>query len=298
MISIAIEEAAVLLRQELADAGWDHGPVTVAHHLAARGLAAPAPSTLARVFTRRGLVTAQPQKRPRSATRRFEFAMVHQCWQLDSFVWPLADGSNAQVYQLEDDRSRFLIASHVERAETCAGAIRVVDTGIAAFQVPQVLLTDNGSAFNATRRGRRSRLVEHLTVLGVQCITGRPGHPQTQGKNERIHQSTQRWLRAQPLADSIAQLQAQIEQFDDYYNQNRPHQSLRMRTPAQALAEGPVAIAPTPRPGPLDPPERRGRARATAPARSWSSPAASTPRARSGCAPSRSCSAASTPTPA
>ncbi len=265
MILIAIEEAAVLLRKELADAGWDHGPVTVAHHLAARGLPAPAPSTLARVFTRRGLVTAQPQKRPRSATRRFEFAMVHQCLQLDSFVWPLADGSNAQVYQLEDDRSRFLIASHVERAETCAGAIRVVDTGIAAFQVPQVLLTDNGSAFNATRRGSRSRLVEHLTVLGVQCITGRPGHPQTQGKNERIHQSTQRWLRVQPLADSIAQLQAQIEQFDDYYNQNRPHQSLRMRTPAQALADGPVAIAPTPRPGPLDPPERRDRERAKAP---------------------------------
>ena len=157
--------------------------------------------------------------------------MVHQCWQLDSFVWPLTDGSNAAVYQLEDDRSRFVIASLAERGETSAGAVRVVDCGIAAFQVPQVLLTDNGSAFNATRRGSRSRLVEHLTLLGVQCITGRPGHPQTQGKNERIHQSTQRWLRAQPRAGSIAQLQAQIEQFDDYYNHHRPHQSLRMRTP-------------------------------------------------------------------
>jgi transposase InsO family protein len=264
-ISVAIEEAAVLLRKELADAGWDHGPVTVAHHLAARGLPAPAPSTLARVFTRRGLVTAQPQKRPRSATRRFEFAMVHQCWQLDSFVWPLTDGSNAAVYQLEDDRSRFVIASLAERGETSAGAVRVVDCGIAAFQVPQVLLTDNGSAFNATRRGSRSRLVEHLTLLGVQCITGRPGHPQTQGKNERIHQSTQRWLRAQPRAGSIAQLQAQIEQFDDYYNHHRPHQSLRMRTPAQALADGPVAIAPIPPPRPLDPPGRRDRTRAQAP---------------------------------
>lgn len=245
-IPVAVEEAAVLLRKELADAGWDHGPVTVAHHLAARGLPAPAASTLARVFTRRGMVTPQPQKRPRSATRRFESATVHGCWQLDSFEWPLADGSIWHVYQLMDDRSRFLLAAHVEQEETAAGAVLVLDKGIAAHQVPQVLLTDNGSAFNTTRRGRRSRLVEHLEALGGRCITGRPGHPQTQGKDERIHQTTQQWLRKQPSADTPQQLQTLIETFAGSYNQHRPHQSLRMRTPAQAMADGPVAIEPEP----------------------------------------------------
>jgi putative transposase len=247
-ISVAVEEAAVLVRKQLADAGWDHGPVTVRHHLAERGLRAPAASTLARVFARRGMVTAQPQKRPRSATRRFEFAMVHECWQLDSFAWPLAQGSIWHVYQLIDDRSRFVVASHVEKEETAAGAVLVLDKGIGAFQVPQILLTDNGSAFNTTRRGRRSRLVEHLTALGGRSITGRPGHPQTQGKDERIHQTVQRWLRRQPPAQTPQQLQALVEAFDDYYNHHRPHQSLRMRTPAQAMADGPVAIEPTPDP--------------------------------------------------
>jgi putative transposase len=236
------------VRKQLADAGWDHGPVTVRHHLAERGLRAPAASTLARVFARRGMVTAQPQKRPRSATRRFEFAMVHECWQLDSFAWPLAQGSIWHVYQLIDDRSRFVVASHVEKEETAAGAVLVLDKGIGAFQVPQILLTDNGSAFNTTRRGRRSRLVEHLTALGGRSITGRPGHPQTQGKDERIHQTVQRWLRRQPPAQTPQQLQALVEAFDDYYNHHRPHQSLRMRTPAQAMADGPVAIEPTPDP--------------------------------------------------
>lgn len=245
-IPIAVEEAAVLLRKELADAGWDHGPVTVRHHLGRLGLATPAASTLARVFTRRGMVTPQPQKRPRAATRRFEFAMVHQCWQLDSFQWPLADEAIWHVYQLQDDRSRFVVASHVAKEETSADAITVLDRGIGAHQVPQILLTDNGSAFNTTRRGRTSKLVEHLKTRGGRSISGRPAHPQTQGKNERIHQTTQQWLRKQPPARTPQELLAQIERFDAYYNHQRPHQSLRMRTPAQALAAGPVAIAPQP----------------------------------------------------
>lgn len=245
-ISIAVEEAAVLIRKELRDGGWDHGPVTVRYHLARQGLPAPAASTLARVFTRRGMVTAQPQKRPRSATRRFEFATVHGCWQLDSFQWPLADGSIWHVYQLEDDKSRFVVASHVEKSETTAGAIEVLDKAIRAHQVPQVLLTDNGSAFNTTRRGHTSQLVEYLTGLGARAITGRPGHPQTQGKDERIHQTTQRWLARQPPAHGPEQLLALVQTFDQAYNHHRPHQSLQMRTPAQALAAGPVAIAPEP----------------------------------------------------
>lgn len=253
-IPLGVEEAAVLIRKELADQGWDHGPVTVRHHLLEQGLDAPAVSTLARVFTRRGMVTPQPQKRPRSATRRFEFAMVHECWQVDSFQWPVSDGSVVHVYQLEDDKSRVLIASHVEPEETALGAITVLNKGIAAYQVPRMLLSDNGSAFNTARRGQRNQLVTHLEAMGVRCITGRPYHPQTQGKNERVHQTTQQWLRKQSPAVDAAELLAQLEeQFMPEYNTARPHQSLptnsvngnpRMRTPDQALHLGPVAIPP------------------------------------------------------
>lgn len=257
-VPVEIEELAVAIRKDLADGGWDHGPVTVRYRLQQVGIAAPAASTLARIFTRRGMVVAQPQKRPRSSYRRFEAAMVHECWQLDSFEWLLDDAEHrprgasprprsvANVYQLEDDRSRFIVASHVELGETAAGAIAVVDKAIAAFQVPQRLLTDNGSAFNQTRLGRRSRLVEHLAALGCRAITGRPGHPQTQGKDERVHATTQQWLRAQPRAHTVAELQAQIDQFDRQYNTWRPHQSLAMRTPATALADGPLAMPPIP----------------------------------------------------
>jgi putative transposase len=244
-ISPAVEDLAVAIRKELHDEGWDHGPVTVRHRLQEMGVSAPAVSTLARVFTRRGMVVPQPQKRPRSSYRRFSFAMVHECWQLDAFEWALADGSIATIYQVLDDCSRFLLASHVAEGETAAGALTVVNKAIAvAGQPPCLFLSDNGSAFNATRRGHTSQLVVFLQALGTRPITGRPSHPQTQGKNERVHQTTQRWLRARPRPETTTDLLLLLEQFDQQYNQHRPHQAIGLRTPALALATGPVAVRP------------------------------------------------------
>jgi hypothetical protein len=122
----------------------------------------------------------------------------------------------------------------------------VLDQAITTAQQPPCLfLSDNGSAFNQTRRGFTSKLVTHLETFGTRCITGQPGHPQTQGKDERIHQTTQRWLRAHPVA-SLEQLAATLADFDEIYNHQRPHQSLNMQTPAQALSRRPRAVPPLP----------------------------------------------------
>jgi transposase InsO family protein len=245
-IALEIEELAVRIRKELADQGLDHGPVTVRFHLLQSGVPAPAVSTLARIFNRRGLVIPQPQKRPRSSYRRFVFAQVHECWQLDALEWKLADGSTCVIFQLLDDCSRYLLGSLVAAAETSAAAIAVTRTAIEAFQVPCVFLSDNGVALNRDRLGVTTQLVAYLRGLGAKPITGRPSHPQTQGKDERVHQPLQNWLRAHPAAESIAELQSRVDEFDEYYNHTRPHQSLQMRTPAQALAQGPIALAPQP----------------------------------------------------
>jgi putative transposase len=241
---VEVEDLAVRIRKELADSGLDHGPVTVRWHLQQLGITAPAASTLARIFVRHGMVVAQPHKRPHAATRRFRASAVHECWQLDAFDWALADETPASVLQVLDDRSRFLLASLAAPGETSHAAIEVVTAAITAHQVPTRLLSDNGTAFNVTRRGQTGRLVTYLQSLGCRPITGRPAHPQTQGKNERVHQTTQRWLRRQPRASTLHQLQAQLDDFDLTYNHHRPHQALGMRTPAQAMTDGPFALPP------------------------------------------------------
>lgn len=254
-VPLEVEDIAVRIRKELAGDGLDNGPISVRDKMLQLGIAAPSRATLARLLARRGMVVPQPQKRPRSSWRRFEAAQVHLRWQLDSFAWPLAGGEAAAVFQMLDDRSRAMLASRAAPAETSADAVAVFDTAVADFQVPCELLTDNGTALNPWRRGVLGQLAAHAQQLGVRTITGRVRHPQTQGKDERVHATTQKWLRAQPRATTLAELQHQLDRFDGIYNFQRGHQSLGLdpatgwlRTPAQALAAGPFAEPPTPAP--------------------------------------------------
>jgi transposase InsO family protein len=98
-------------------------------------------------------------------------------------------------------------------------------------------MNDNGSCFT----GRLSRNGEAdfermLRSLGVAQICSSPAHPQTCGKLERSHQTTKAWLRIQPAARSIAELQDQLDRWREHYNQARPHRALRGATPAEQWA--------------------------------------------------------------
>ena len=227
--------------------GLDHGPISVHDKMAAMGLEAPSPASLARIFRQEGVARAEPSKRPRAAWRRFVYPAPNACWQLDATEYVLAGGRKAVIFQLQDDHSRLAVASLVAPGETSQAAIDVFDKGVAARGVPQRLLTDNGAALNPSRRGVTGRLVEHVRSLGVEPITGKPYRPTTQGKNERFHQTLLRYLDQQPLADSIAELQEQVDRFDHIYNTQRPHQGLPGRiTPQQAWDATEVARAPRP----------------------------------------------------
>jgi putative transposase len=252
----AVEAAAVRIRKELADTGWDHGPISVRARMLTEHLPAPSRATLARIFTRRGMVTPQPAKRPRSSWRRFTFAYVHECWQLDATQTALVDGSTATVFQLLDDHSRFVVASTVATGETSAAAVEVLRAGIAAHQVPLLLLTDNGAAMNPHRWGNTSALAAYAASLGIRAITSRVYHPQTCGKNERVHATLKRWLAAQPRPATLDELTALVAAFDTDYNHTRPHQALNGATPAHVLATGPRAVPPQPPPPPTPAPTR------------------------------------------
>ena len=245
-----IKAQAVHVRAALEASGLDHGPISVHDKMRAMGLD-PVPSTasLARIFRQVGVARAEPKKKPRSAWRRFVYPAPNACWQMDATEYVLAGGRTCAVFQLLDDHSRYAVASHVAWGETADAAIAVFDKAVAAHGVPQRLLSDNGVALNPTRRGYVGQLVEHVSRLGVQAITGKPYKPTTQGKNERFHQTLFRYLDKQPLAGTLGELQAQVDAFDHIYNIARPHQGLPGRvTPATAWEATAKAEAPRPNP--------------------------------------------------
>lgn len=252
-ITEEVKQQALGVRTALESSGLDYGPISVHDKMLALGMTpVPSVATLARIFRAKGVARPEPKKKPRSAWRRFVYPAPNACWQLDATEYVLSGGRKCVIFQLIDDHSRLAIASHVALGETSEAAIRVVNQGIAAHGVPQRLLSDNGNALNPSRRGVLGRLVTHLKALGVEPITGKPYKPTTQGKNERFHQTLFRWLDKQPLASTLRELQAQVEEFDYIYNTQRPHQGLPGRTtPQQAWDATPAAEPPISAPGVL-----------------------------------------------
>ena len=265
-LSDDVKAQAVAVRSALESSGLDHGPISVHDKMVAMGLpVVPSTAALARIFRETGVARAEPRKKPRSAWRRFVYPAPNACWQLDATEYVLTGGRKCVIFQLIDDHSRYAVASHVAWAETAEAAITVVDKGIATHGIPQRLLSDNGLALNPSRRGHLGRLVTHLARLGVEAITGQPSKPTTQGKNERFHQTLFRWLDAQPLAETLDDLQAQVDAFDHIYNTQRPHQGLPGRvTPESAWLA--TAKADPPRPTDAHPVVRQLRNRQPDPA--------------------------------
>lgn len=230
-----LEAAIVALRAELAEAGHDAGPATIAHHLGRRSTQVPSVATVWRILRRHGLITPQPHKRPRSSFVRFEAALPNELWQADTTHWRLADGSDVEILNLIDDHSRLLLAADAFRTVKGGDVVRTFLAVAEIHGAPAGLLTDNGAVFTGGPRRGRIRLETELERLGVVAKHSTPNHPQTCGKVERFHQTLKRYLVRQPPAASLAILQLQLDAFRRYYNAERPHRALHGRTPVVAF---------------------------------------------------------------
>jgi transposase InsO family protein len=240
-----VRERIIALRLKLSADGCDAGPVTIAWHLQREGLRIPSTSTIRRILSRAGLITPEPRKRPRSSYTRFEAAQPNETWQSDVTHWRLADGSDVELLSWLDDHSRLLLGATSHRPVTGDDVVAVFLSLVEEHGPPASTLTDNGRIYTARFGGGRNAFEYLLALLGVRQKNGSPGHPQTQGKIERFHQTLQRWLRARPPASDLPELQRQLDAFREHYNEHRPHRALDRATPAAAYRATPKAIPAT-----------------------------------------------------
>lgn len=218
-------------RKELYDAGWDCGPASIAsalHDLP--GL--PHESTIWRILTARGLISADPSKAPKHTGRSFTAERANECWALDDWTWPLADGTDVHILDVLDDHSRYAMACTAMPTCTGAATFDVIAHAASFLGWPQRFWSDNARAFTGT-------LATALAPLGVAASHTRPYSPRSNGKVERFHQTERQWLRKQPPAATITELQTQLDLFRLHYNTRRPHRALQRRFPADVWSAAP-----------------------------------------------------------
>ena len=169
--------------------------MAIAGHLEQAGLRAPSISTIRRILNQEGLITPEPRKRRRSSYLRFQAAQPNEMWQSDFIHWRRGDGTDVEVLNWLDDHSRYLFSCTTHQPVTGDDVVAVFLNVVDEHGAPASTLTDNGSVYTSRLIGGRNAFEYVLPLLGAHQKNGSPGHPQTQGKTERFHQTLQRWLK-------------------------------------------------------------------------------------------------------
>jgi len=80
-----------------------------------------------------------------------------------------------------------------------------------------------------------SKLAVWWLRLGIEIERITPGHPEQNGRHERMHLTLKKEA-TKPAAANVLQQQARFDAFVDQYNRERPHQGLAMKVPADVYA--------------------------------------------------------------
>ncbi len=212
------------------------------------GRAWPAASTIGEVVKRAGLVVARKKRR---RTEPYSEPLAHavesnRVWCADFKGWfRSGDGTRIDPLTISDAWSRYLLRSQaVEKTDT----ERVRAIFEAAFRehgLPEAIRTDNGAPFASSAVAGLSRLAVWWIKLGIVAERIEAGHPEQNGRHERMHRTLKQDL--SPAQDRRGQ-QRELDRFRREYNEVRPHEALRMQTPASVYQ-------PSPRPYPARLPE-------------------------------------------
>lgn len=207
----------------------------------------PSTSTITAILGRHGLIDPQESARRQPFTR-FEHPHPNDLWQMD-FMGHLALGTG-RVHPLcvIDDHSRYVLgvrACAEERTETVQPALMAV---FRRYGLPWAILTDNGPPWGVPGHpDALTRLEVWLLRLDVALWHGRPAHPQTQGKVERLHRTIARDVLRPYQYPDLATCQAGLDAWRTTYNQHRPHEALDLAVPAERYT---VSVRPFPDPLP------------------------------------------------
>jgi len=197
----------------------------------AAGLGASA-GAISRVLREAGYELEETRTEPhKDHPRFFERAAPNQLWQTDLFTFVLKrQNRRVHLVAFMDDHSRFIVGYGLHATASAVLVIEVFRAGVASYQAPTEVLTDNGTQY-VTWRGK-SAFSKECDARGIKHIVATPRHPQTLGKCERFWGTLWReCLQAATFID-VEDARRRIGHFIDYYNFQRPHQGIEGLVPA------------------------------------------------------------------
>jgi transposase InsO family protein/transposase-like protein len=200
----------------------------------------PAVSTRGRILGLLGLVSRRKHRRRTSPWFQPFIGADHpnNVWCADFKGWTrTGDGTRCDPLTVTDAYSRMLLCCEIVKPDY-AHVRPVFERVFREFGLPLAIRTDNGTPFASIGAGGLSPLSAWWIKLGINPERIQPGHPEQNGRHERMH----RTLKQETMKPPAATPQAQQERFDHFcttYNQYRPHEALGQAIPASFYRNSP-----------------------------------------------------------
>lgn len=204
------------------------------------GNGAPSASTIGELLKAHGLI--RPRRRrpipPRVATGVERPEHPNDTWCVDfKGHFPLADKRRCYPLTLTDEVTRYLLLCEGLLDADGAHVRPLMERAFREFGVPWRIRSDNGPPFASQAPGGLTALNVWWIRLGITPERITPGHPEENGRHERMH----RTLKAEvPIgAQSLAEQQRHLDRFRHLMNDVRPHEALGQATPASHYTPSP-----------------------------------------------------------
>lgn len=208
---------------------------------AAVAAAWPAPSTRGAILARFGL-TAPRRRRRRVDPYTQPFAACdapNAVWCADFKGWfRTGDGQRCDPLTISDAYSRLLLCCRGLHGTDSHQVRALFENTFREYGLPQLIRTDNGPPFASLGVGGLSRLSVWWIKLGIVPERIEPGHPEQNGRHERMHRTLKHDC-LRPPATTLTAQQASFDEFRHSYNTERPHQALGQRPPASLYVPSP-----------------------------------------------------------
>ncbi len=138
-----------------------------------------------------------------------------------------------------DHASRYLLVCEALESTRELPVIAAFERLFAERGLPHAIRSDNGLPF-ASPNGlfNLSKLSVWWLRLGIAIERIKPGHPQQNGRHERMHLTLKQETARPPAMNAIAQ-QDRFDTFVSEFNSQRPHEALDMRCPESVYAPSP-----------------------------------------------------------
>lgn len=207
-------------------------------YLINQDLDVPSERTFNRILKKQDLISHEASIKSQKFIR-FERERPNELWQMDFKGHFQLEKGRCHPLTILDDHSRFAICLKASYAETEVMVREALKESFRCYGLPEAMTMDNGPPWKGSYPWRFSKLTIWLMRLGIKISHSRPGHPQTQGKDERFHRSLKEEVLQYYQFKNLKDTQNRFDLWRDIYNNERPHEGINLKCPKERYTVSP-----------------------------------------------------------